>query len=576
MILSNEIINKYIDEAKMFKNRLININDDIDISRNVTPSMKGSLLNTNLTELNTNVLRLYQYIYLHNLTLEDGIKPIVNNNNLQNINSFKSFKEELERIEHDLLKTKLKNKYPTSSFYIVNDFQDSNSNSRYLLNDPKTNLVMNFNQICNGSKQTLTLNEVSNLKIKPKEIYIKNDECNCHLWEMDNLYNLTDENKNFRCVVRKKRTNVFSNVDMENSAALLTIVFDFKNIRKLNSLKINENSISKMILEKDDIRFWNVSKKRYESITNSSDYIDGNLVFFNTIETSKIKITLKQLAFLDINQNYDSNALPVDLRDQSNKDDSYYYYYDMSISEIEFYYSVYRSQSIYRSNLLYGFNKPQSISFEENYLFYDNSTMIEKYLYVITYGDKETMFLNEKGVSIRDFSRAKPSFEGILPITNDYIYSEIALPSFFKDNYAYCKLTFIPNISTLRLNNEVIDLFNSKGEQITTISDFTAGLYYLKIPNYSYTKSYLIDYEIDTSEKCILTNGFSLENGSIIVPETLQESIGFIQPIIIMRNKSNFNDSTKVIKNYGLIVEEKEVSNNIINYDIFIAETKGV
>lgn len=576
MILSNEIVNKYIDEAKMFRNRLLNINDDIDVNRNITPNIKASLMNISFLDLNFNVSRIYQYIYLQNLILEDGIKPIVKNNDFQNINTFKNFKEEILKIEHELIKAKLKNKYPTSTFHIVNDFQDSNSNFRYLLNDPKTNFFIKTNQICNGLKQSLTLNEVSNQKIKPREIYIKSDECNCEIWEIDNLYNLIDEDKNFRCVTRKKRTNVFSNIDVENSSALITIVFDFKNIRKINSLKISENSISKMILEKDDIRIWDVKTKKYKSIINSSEYVDGNLVFFNTVETSKIKITLKQLSFLDIDQNYDSQKLPIDLRDQSNKDDSYYYYYDMSISEIEFYYSIYQSQSIYRSNLLYGFNKPQSISFEEDYSFNDFTTLTEKYLYIITYGNKESTFLNEKGNSIRDFSRAKPSFEGILPITNDYLYSEIALPSFFKDGYAYCKITFVPVLNEIFLNDLESKVYSSDGNEITNITDYTAGIYYVRIYDYSYTKNYVLKYSLNTNEKCILNGNFLLENGSIIVPEHLQESIGFIQPIILMRNKSNFNDSTKVIKNYSLVVEEKEAIGNTINYDIFIAETKGV
>ena len=120
-----------------------------------------------------------------------------------------NFKQEVSKIEHDLFRARLKNKYPTSNIYVTNDFQDSNSKSASLLIDPKTNISFNSLEICNGNKQTLTLNERINYKIKPKQTYIKYDECNCLIWEIDELNYLTDEKKNFRCIVRKKRNNVF-------------------------------------------------------------------------------------------------------------------------------------------------------------------------------------------------------------------------------------------------------------------------------------------------------------------------------------------------------------------------------
>lgn len=575
MILSNEVVNRYIDEAKMFKNRLLNIEEEVDITRPLTPNSKNSLINEDVKNLNLNLLNLYQYIYLHNNILEYGIKPIVKNNELQNTNAFLSFKQEVSKIEHDLFKARLKNKYPTSNIYITNDFQDSNSKSKSLLTDPKTNISFNSLEICNGSKQTLTLNERINYRIKPKETYIKYNECNCFIWEIDDLNNLSDETKNFRCIVRKKRSNVLSNKDIENSSALLTIVFDFKTVRKINSLRINENCISKMILEKDDIQF--LEKNRYKSISNSSDYVDGELIFFNTIETSRIKITFKQLAFLDISQDIKTNSLPVDLYSDKESTDDYFYYYDMSLSEVEFNYSIYKPQSLYRSNYIYGFKKPQSISFEETYSFYDNTSFVEKYVYLILYGDKESSFLNEKGISVRDFSRSKPSFEGLLPITNEYRYKELALPTFFNGIDAYCKLTFVPVISSILLNFQNVSIFTRDMNPVEQISNYEAGSYFVKISNYSYSQEYILEYNINTNEKTTIFNDFVFENGSISIPEKFSNSIGFIQPVIILRNKSMYNDSTCVIKSYGLIVEEKEsLENNVLNYDIFLAENRGL
>ena len=565
MLVNEFNLNKYVSESQTYRD--INIDkktDDfavLNLNKKVLPESRN-LMNNGYRKLNENLANLYQYIHLHNSLLNNVVLPAVVNSNKLNKNSFLRFKDELKKIELDLFKAKLKHRYITSKVYVVNNFDDSNLN----IIDPKINISMPINQICNGKDRTLSLNEIRNHEILCKNIFFDFSKMNCEVWNHNDLKNIVIEDKNFRCIVRKKRTNVFSNYEIVNSSAVISVVFDFKNKRKVNNLRIQENSIHKFLIEKDDIEFLN-SNNEFESITNSSEYMDSELIFFPTIETSKIRITFKQLAFIDIEKDISDGSLDIFFKQSEN--DTYYYYYDMSLSQIDFFYSIYESQGIYRSSEIYSFKKPLSISFEESYLYESENTFAEKYLNVTLYGDKDTMFLNENGVMVRDFNRAKPSYIGVIPITNDYYYTEILIPSFVKGDETYCKLTFVPLVESVLLNEMRTNVFNKNFDVVESVDDLKCGNYYVKITGYSYLEEYKVSYFIYNEKNLILNDlNFELEDGTIKIPFEFQESIGFLQPIIVLRNKSIYNDDTCVIKNYAIAIEEKENTDNTVVYEI--------
>lgn len=573
MLVNESSLNKYISESQKYRDLKLEKKDEeyvnLNLNKKIEPTSRNLFL-SDYKNLNQSLANLYQYIHLHNSLLNKIINPTVANNSKTNRNSFLKFKDELKKVQLDLFQARLKHKYITSKVYFVNSFEDSNSKFNKFIIDPKTLSSLKNNQICNGTNNTLTLNEIRNHEIYCKKITIDYSKTNCEIWHIDELSNIIKEESNFRCITRKQRTNVFSNYEVVNNAATISYIFDFKNIRKINNIKVQENSIHKFIIEKDDIEYLD-STNNFVSITNSSEYIDNELIFFPTVETSKIRITFKQLAFVDIEK--DIRNENSDLFFDSYKDQTYYYYYDMSLSQIDFFYSIYESQSIYRSANIYSFKSPLTISFEENLLYESENTFVEKYLNITLYGDKESMFLNEKGIMIRDFNRAKPSFSGVIPITQNYNFSELLIPEIVKGSASYCRLTFVPQDIEVYINGRRSSLYDNNLNEITTpITNYRCGNYYVQIINYSFLKQYKASYFLNTTENLVLNEyDFQLEDGNIKVPIGFQDSIGFVQPIIVLRNKSIHNDDTCVINNYAILIEEKESSGN----DIVFEDSKG-
>jgi hypothetical protein len=482
--------------------------------------------------------------------------------------------------------SQIKNRIFNSNSLVKNTFQDALKLHQGFLFDPKTNSALSSKDICNPSAESLTIQEISNYQIRSKYIYLDYSKTSGEIWgsTFDDVYNIYDQGKIFRCIMRKPRKDIFFNNEYLSKGANICLIFDFELKKYFNSLKISEASLKKLTIEKDDIEYLN-SNGDWQSIDFNYDNLKDNYnVFFDTIYTDKIRITFKQRAFLDIENDIDEQSYLKSFHQttESTLTETTYYYYDLSIGEISFEYSIYRNKGIYRSNELLSIYKPMSLRFVVEHLFKDPDVVTELYLRVMLYNDKDIVPKILDGVN-EELRTSNPAVDEIIPVNSDFEYEDIIIPTRITSDSFESLLTFMPSKKseitfegitpdkvTFKLNNLEIDIDainNYKSKQIKIVVN----------EPYDFTKKYSIKYRIKDNMNHFLGESCRYFNGQIVFNDKYQESIGFIQPIIIIRSKSKYNDSTNVISSYKLIVQEKEYTNKKnITFDIFLAENRGV
>ncbi len=483
--------------------------------------------------------------------------------------------------------SQIKNRVFNSNSMVKNSFQDALKLHQGFLFDPKTNSALSSKDICNPSEESLTIQEISNYKIRSKYIYLDYSKTSGEIWgsTFDDVYNIYDTNKIFRCIMRKPRRDVFFNNEYLSNGVNLCLIFDFELKKYFNSLRISEASLKKITIEKDDIEFLNKNGV-WESLSFNYDNLKDNYnIFFDTIYTDKIRITFKQRAFLDIENdiNEESYSKSFDQTIDNNLTESSYYYYDLSIGEVSFEYSVYRNKGIYRSNELLSIYKPMSLRFIVEHLFKDPDVATELYLRIMLYNDKDIVPKILNGIN-EELRISTPSIDEIIPVSSDFEYEEILVPSRITGDSFESLLTFLPEkkdeiiFEGTSLNQVKFKIGDLEIQNIDLITNYRSKQIKVVVnERYDFTKKYSMKYKLRNNINHFLGDSCFYHNGEISFMEKYQESIGFIQPIIVIRSKSKYNDSTNVISSYKLIVQEKEYTNKKnITFDIFLAENRGV
>ena len=489
--------------------------------------------------------------------------------------------------------SQIKNRVFNSNSLVKNTFQDALKLHQGFLFDPKTNIALSSKDICNPSDESLTIQEISNYQIRSKYIYLDYSKTSGEIWgsTFDDVYNIYDEAKIFRCILRKPRKDIFFNNEYLSIGANISLIFDFELKKYFNSLRIAEASLKKLTIEKDDIEYLNENNEWVPIDFNYDNLKDNYNVFFDTIYTDKIRITFKQRAFLDIENDINEQSYLKSFNQTLDNvlTETIYYYYDLSIAEISFEYSVYRNKGIYRSNELLSIYKPMSLRFIAEHLFKDPDVVTELYLRVILYNDKDMVPKILEGIN-EELRTTNPVVDEIIPVNSDFEYEDILVPTKIMSGSFESLLTFLPSkVSDMVFQG--IDPANVEfkiellGQSLTldeitfdSLSSYkTKQIKVIVNETYNFTKKYSVKYRIKDNVRHFLGESCSYFNGQITFKNEYQESIGFLQPIIMIRSKSKYNDSTSVISSYKLIVQEKEYTNKKnITFDIFLAENRGV
>jgi len=572
-IIWQESLVEYAQRLKTHSNDVIS-NKVISVYRTFTPdkdniyfSLFGNNSNFNIEKMNFSLLMFQAAINFHNflkIQIQSEISRFVNLVMSQD----SKISKDIYFLNKVLLQTKSKRLNLASKTLVINDFSDS-ANPLKLI-DPKNNTKLKIYELLDSGNQTLNLNKTATYSILVKDLEIdKSSSTFGNVLIKSNLENLLFVGEPFRYLIHvntKDDYNRFKNIEY----AVLTLHFKFNKLEFLNSIKIKLASSLNVYLAKDCIKYFDGNA--WSTVNTYNETIDENIeLFFETIQAKEIKIEFKLNRWLE----------------EKTINGIYGRIYDFSIDLISFEYSLYSDKGIFISNDFLKVNELQTMKTEISYLFEDEDIFTELYLDTKLWNKYETnsnLKVSKKlPFPIKSLIREKISFSNTV---NQIIGTE-ELPS----NYINLKfkLLFPPKETSIRIfkngtlitntffnqiylsNNSSstfvkLNSFQSNSERslngdLYDCNDFYIGL--SKLTNIKITDNFVIEYEIKSYFSYDEILEFKMNNISI---KNMNASyIGYVVPILVMRNISKNNDSTSVIDKMFLHCTEKSSRDDIEN-----------
>ena len=540
---------------------------------------------------NINNFKYVMYILLKQNTQIENLLSVFKNKT----NSFlKRADKELLVLEDQIkeIDLKLNSKYSNVKSFSV--FQEKEFEETYDLIDLKTKLRLEKKYQCEYKDGVIKIPSIAKLELYPCKIEVLNEES----FISDKLISLNQEkntsyiwreNKFFSYIVGKKENHDYGE-QLKNRPVNLSFVCSFNTINSINN--INIKLCSALTVNIKEIYYWD-SGWVLISNTGIKENYRAKSIWFETIETKKIKIVLSQNKYIEL-------CKKESLDNEKNIINSFSKYlsyvneeeilkiYDLSIESLKFNYEAYSKIGFYREADEINVSNPLGFSIKENLLLNTEKCFIEKEAHVVLYGDEtRSSFKQGKKSSLRVNSIIK------IP-ENNKIQTEVLVP--IKE---IARLSFFPKIKkdslneelhdviSIHVNNNVITMYQDYlvsldegdtwisepmriGELEKQIKEKIAGKVYIKLikktnPEDLITCSYKIDNFFYLNEE----KNIFFSNLEVSFVKSLNKSNGFIRPRFILRN-FNFNNASDMISNYKILVEElDEKSESYIEYETY-------
>lgn len=480
-----------------------------------------------------------------------------------------------------LLENKSKRLNLSNKSLVVNDFSDSANPNKLI--DPKTNSNLRIYNLLDSGNQTLNLNKSAVYNITIKDIAIEQSlSTHGKVLNKSSLKNLLTEGEPFRHLLHvkvKDAYNRFANIEF----CTLTISFKFLKPEKINSIKIKLASSLNIYLAKDCVKFLSLDNL-WVPINSYNESIEDNIeLFFETIQTKEIRIEFKLNRWLE----------------EKTINDVYGRIYDFSIDQIGFFYSLYRDKGIFISNDYLKVNEFQNLKSELSYIFEDQDIVTELYFDVKLW-NKYDFNSNLKVQSKIPYPLKRIIKERIVfSNTNSRI-------NIFESPGAYINkqsnFLFPPKEKSIKIYKNGIEITdsnflnkiyisNNKGASFTLLSSFDENLernqnrelfnfddfsigFSSSIPNIRFSDVYTIEYERKDYFK--YNKELIFEIDSISISNNEDTYIGYIVPIIMMRNLGFNNDSSSVVEKMFMYCIEKtsrDDAENLIEIEEQITNT---
>lgn len=497
------------------------------------------------------------------------------------VDKLKSFNSKLELdikyLNSVLEKQKIKTAGNYSKVFLIENFKDSNTENAFHLKDFKTNISLSKENIIDSSYETLNINKTKEEALIPEFVSLIYEETNfgdnSEPLIFNDIENILEEKEPFRFVIFKKieDSNGYK-YDIEK--VKLTVLFDFNKKVKINNLKIKYACSKPITIEKNALKFFNRKTNSWESLL-FSDTLNNNDsdLFFETIITDKIKITFSQYQHLEEKE---MNSFVGKI-------------YDLSIDCVLFNFSIFKNMSIYRSADYLILNQPLSLNYDVNYIYEDKDVFVEKYLNINLFGEASFDAYKKKTLLKDDLKRESSRYNSVIPVpTNSIVQKELLIFSF-----GTAKIQFVPKEKTIKIfkNNQTESLvygsdyvisrnkkssFLNEEELLDDINldERYCGNWYVKLLDNGnsvtnqFLNSYRIEYEI--SPLFFFDKSIACYNNKIVFNLSVQDSIGFLKPYLILRTKKNNNDSSSIINKLLIKCEEKEEKENDVQLEEFI------
>ena len=534
---------------------------NFNVSNSFFINTVNSLSVTRSQKIGRDFKNLMTYLYFYNRSKKQEFKKI-NSFVSETENFLLSGYEKIEKVKADLSSRFLEYRTKASRVYKKAFFENNSNNKKQENEDPKMKIGFSNQQSLSSNQKDLKLPFFSRKKVSAKEIFLLEEksflgDLNGPLYSGDIRY-LEDEENVFDYVVFQ-RLLFESNVQRKVKPVSITVLFDFIGNEKINEINIKTASIFDLDIEKVT---YNKDESNIVSFVVNKG-AEGINLFFEPIKVKSLEITFKQNKYLDLQNLRKEPEINKVLRESLLRYSSEEaltqqgVVFDLSLKQVSFFYNMYRKKGNYIDTEEIKVNKPISFELTNSYLKNNDYVFVESYLHLHLFGEENIAALNSKSLSNKqDFYK------------NLRLNKKIPMPSSNKEEREMLVirnkkafLRFEPEANPIiYINNEASDAFSIERMQITFNTE-------IKKTDIVYAK-----YKIKNNS--YIEENIRVNNGKIILEESLRESSGYAIPVIIMRSGITANDDTDIISSYTLKVQESpsaitgnlEVSKNVESY----------
>ena len=506
-------------------------------------------------------------------------------------NLIEDIKSKTQKINNDLLYLKkiamqnaISREYEFNKATVINNFKDSGSQNYSSFLDFKTNTILSRSDMVKSKDQMLHLDQLENNEIIPNELNLVFEDTRfTSLLSQNDINNLLYDSEPFKFIVFCQ-TKDKQNFEIIKDDGQITFMFEFNSPQKINKLRIDSASSSPFIIKQNNLRYLNLNTNLYEPIQFVSNSLDENIdLYFETFETNKVKITLTQTVWIE---------------ERKTTEGVYGKIFDYSVDRIQFFYTNYQSFGVFRSNELVPVNSPLSLEYTCDYFFEDEDCYVEYYLDLMLYGEEDFDAFNYVKQTENTIIKQTPRLKEIIPYPRETATQKELLAF----NSYKAKILFVPspevgNLKILRKNKTGLTQL-TLGQDYLLSSDF-GETFSNEVQYNDITGSYYVKLNIDTDLKrkiFIESEYYALYdvsalfflnrektiwflNNKIVFFKNLQESVGYVRPIIIFRTKDYQFDSTSFISSIKIVCEEKELNKDsyieLIDFVEYISQGDG-
>lgn len=538
-------------------------------------------------------------IYMYNVKMKT-VDQVLDSFYNKTENWFKSFNKDLKIFKDQVEEINLRLNSKYNKVKVVSLFKEKDFTESYDIVDLKTGMRFNKEDQVSFKDDSIESPLLYEQKLSITKIDLLAEES-----FLGDTYKPIDVSKDNFDIIRPEKTWRYIVGKKENwvdgqrrgyRPVSISLVMKFNGEQELNHLYIETASSLPIGIETGNLFYFDnqFGWQAFEGICVAEEY-NRKQIFFNKVNTKKIKIKLTQSKYLE-NASYSESLKEDELIAVSylNKypvlqTPEAYKVYDLSIKEIKASLRINKAFGFYREADALPVNKPISAFMDYKTLYEDPECFIEKSLHIVLYGESDIEAFKNKNFRT-------PRYNKVVSLPNNkYQEKEILV---FKNNEA--KVLLFPKINqSIELsrsikvyktkNNikELLTMFNdyyisinekdSFEEEVITsetlsrkIRDKIAGHFWIKLkstPEFEavYTVEYILNEDFYLDENKVL----KLVNGEIVFPKSLTDSFGFIRPRLIFRSESKMNESS-IISKYRLLVEEKaQEEQAYIEYETF-------
>lgn len=510
-------------------------------------------------------------------------------------NYFKTLNKEIIKLKEKVKEESLLRFSKFNKIKIINYFKEKEFNEEYDLIDFKTNYTLLKSEQCfykSNGIETRRVNEstadIVSIEVIKEKSFVSDE------LEVLNVENNTSfihrEEKTWNYIVGAKEF-------LENGQVLphknckLELVVNLDGFEEINNFILESGSSLPYEIEGNSLYIWKEDKS-WEAIsfTKIADRFNYKELLFEPKYTSKIKFKLIQSKYHDTGLvNETENKLDKVLNrsflqyNKKIKEKKIKRIYDLSILKLEVKRKFNYRFGFYREANPIMVNQGLSASFKTLKSYEASNCFIEKYLHLVLYGDaevdsfKEVLKLNTQRKNIIIPIPNNIDIESELIVFNESKIGKLNFCPKLKDNLTESiKIYEDENLLNIRT-----DYLISVDEGVTYTWEYNVafnsninkcGSFLIKLLKpLDKRKTYKCEYSLNEKMSCDEEGKLFIKEGELLFAKELQSSIGFIRPVILIRNKNKFNSSS-IIKELQILVEEKATKTleDNIDYEEFI------